>query len=110
MERTGLMVPLLLISVLLPLGTRSCTTSMSPIRLVCIKVKQDGSDSSDTHLGTFWYHSHLSTQYCDGLRGAFVVYDPNDPNAHLYDVDDGTRTRSLTSDYEIAHSSIQKVL
>ncbi|KAJ6536703.1 laccase [Mycena vulgaris] len=20
--------------------------------------------------GTFWYHSHLSTQYCDGLRGA----------------------------------------
>ncbi|EIN14729.1 laccase [Punctularia strigosozonata HHB-11173 SS5] len=21
--------------------------------------------------GTFWYHSHLSTQYCDGLRGAF---------------------------------------
>nr|BAI66147.1 laccase [Pleurotus salmoneostramineus] len=25
--------------------------------------------------GTFWYHAHLSTQYCDGLRGAFVVYD-----------------------------------
>ena len=39
--------------------------------------------------GTFWYHSHLSTQYCDGLRGAFVVYDPNDPHASLYDVDDG---------------------
>ncbi|KAJ7688073.1 laccase [Mycena rosella] len=29
--------------------------------------------------GTFWYHSHLSTQYCDGLRGPMVVYDPNDP-------------------------------
>ena len=39
--------------------------------------------------GTFWYHSHLSTQYCDGLRGAMVVYDPNDPHADLYDVDDG---------------------
>ena len=39
--------------------------------------------------GTFWYHSHLSTQYCDGLRGALVVYDPNDPHASLYDVDDG---------------------
>lgn len=39
--------------------------------------------------GTFWYHSHISTQYCDGLRGAFVVYDPNDPYADLYDVDDG---------------------
>ncbi|KAJ7916089.1 laccase 3 [Mycena leptocephala] len=38
--------------------------------------------------GNYWYHSHLSTQYCDGLRGAFVVYDPNDPLAHLYDVDD----------------------
>jgi len=24
--------------------------------------------------GTFWYHSHLSTQYVDGLRGALVVY------------------------------------
>ncbi|KAG6917343.1 hypothetical protein DXG01_002914 [Tephrocybe rancida] len=39
--------------------------------------------------GTFWYHSHLSTQYCDGLRGAFVVYDPEDPQASLYDVDNG---------------------
>ncbi|KAJ6545172.1 laccase 1 [Mycena capillaripes] len=40
--------------------------------------------------GTFWYHSHLSTQYCDGLRGAMVVYDPQDPNLALYDVDDDT--------------------
>ena len=23
---------------------------------------------------SFWYHSHLSTQYCDGLRGAIVIY------------------------------------
>jgi len=22
----------------------------------------------------------IATQYCDGLRGAMVVYDPNDPN------------------------------
>ncbi|KAJ6592604.1 laccase 1 [Mycena capillaripes] len=34
--------------------------------------------------GTFWYHSHLSTQYCDGLRGAIVLYDPQDPNLGLY--------------------------
>ncbi|KAG6860895.1 hypothetical protein C0995_006334 [Termitomyces sp. Mi166 len=39
--------------------------------------------------GTFWYHSHYSVQYCDGLRGAFIVYDPEDPNQDLYDVDDG---------------------
>ncbi|OBZ65243.1 Laccase [Grifola frondosa] len=38
--------------------------------------------------GTFWYHSHYMTQYCDGLRGPLVIYDPNDPYADLYDVDD----------------------
>ncbi|EAU91985.2 laccase 4 [Coprinopsis cinerea okayama7 len=38
--------------------------------------------------GTFWYHSHFGTQYCDGLRGPFVIYDENDPYKHLYDVDD----------------------
>ena len=46
----------------------------------------------DAHVscaGTFWYHSHLSTQYCDGLRGPFVVYDPKDPLKGLYDVDNG---------------------
>ncbi|KAJ7683768.1 laccase precursor [Mycena rosella] len=35
--------------------------------------------------GTFWYHSHLSDQQCDGLRGPFVIYDPADPAAHLYE-------------------------
>ncbi|KAJ6569737.1 Cupredoxin [Mycena vulgaris] len=38
--------------------------------------------------GSFWYHSQLSLQYADGLRGAVIVYDPDDPLAHLYDVDD----------------------
>ncbi|KAF8959650.1 yellow laccase [Flammula alnicola] len=33
--------------------------------------------------GTFWYHSHHSTQYCDGLRGPLVVYDPQDPHLSL---------------------------
>jgi hypothetical protein len=39
--------------------------------------------------GTFWYHSHLSIQYCDGLRGVLVVYDPADPHLGLYDFDNG---------------------
>jgi iron transport multicopper oxidase len=39
-------------------------------------------------VGTYWYHSHLATQYCDGLRGPLVIYDPYDPYLHLYDVDD----------------------
>nr|AAO38869.1 laccase [Rigidoporus microporus] len=49
--------------------------------------------------GTFWYHSHLSTQYCDGLRGAFVVYDPDDPHASLYDVDDESTVIALADWY-----------
>ncbi|KAJ6540866.1 Cu-oxidase-domain-containing protein [Mycena vulgaris] len=38
--------------------------------------------------GTFWYHSQLSVQYIDGFRGPLIVYDPEDPLADLYDVDD----------------------
>ncbi|KAL0958134.1 hypothetical protein HGRIS_000302 [Hohenbuehelia grisea] len=38
--------------------------------------------------GTFWYHSQLSVQYVDGLRGPLVIYDPDDPHKDLYDVDD----------------------
>ncbi|KAJ7888182.1 laccase [Mycena olivaceomarginata] len=45
--------------------------------------------------GTFWYHSHLSTQYCDGLRGPLVVYDTDDPHASLYDVDDESTVITL---------------
>ncbi|KAI0714961.1 laccase [Earliella scabrosa] len=52
--------------------------------------------------GTFWYHSHLSTQYCDGLRGPFVVFDPQDPNADLYDVDDESTVITLADWFHIA--------
>ncbi|KAJ6609466.1 laccase [Mycena sp. CBHHK59/15] len=45
--------------------------------------------------GTFWYHSHLALQYCDGLRGPLVIYDPQDPFAYLYDVDDETTIITL---------------
>ncbi|KAF7302234.1 Multicopper oxidase/laccase [Mycena indigotica] len=34
-------------------------------------------------------------QYCDGLRGPLIIYDPNDPHKHLYDVDDATTIISL---------------
>ncbi|KAK7037630.1 laccase, multicopper oxidase, benzenediol:oxygen oxidorectuctase [Paramarasmius palmivorus] len=49
--------------------------------------------------GTFWYHSHLSTQYCDGLRGAIVVYDRFDPHRLLYDVDDESTVITLADWY-----------
>ncbi|GJJ06214.1 hypothetical protein Clacol_000404 [Clathrus columnatus] len=66
--------------------------------------------------GTFWYHSHLSTQYIDGLRGPLIVYgnmiiplgvsilsfatDPHDPHKHLYDVDDASTVITLTDWYQ----------
>ncbi|KAF7790127.1 hypothetical protein EIP86_001079 [Pleurotus ostreatoroseus] len=52
--------------------------------------------------GTYWYHSHLSTQYCDGLRGPFVIYDPLDPFRHLYDVDDESTVITLADWYHTA--------
>ncbi|PIL36359.1 transporter [Ganoderma sinense ZZ0214-1] len=58
--------------------------------------------SAPDQAGTFWYHSHLSTQYCDGLRGPFVVYDPNDPHASLYDVDDESTVITLSDWYHTA--------
>nr|AAW28936.1 laccase A [Trametes sp. 420] len=51
--------------------------------------------SAPDQAGTFWYHSHLSTQYCDGLRGPMVVYDPSDPHKSLYDVDDDSTIITL---------------
>lgn len=53
--------------------------------------------------GTFWYHSHLATQYCDGLRGPIVIYDPEDPYLDLYDVDDGDFFQFYSE--KVAHSA-----
>ncbi|KAF2084929.1 multicopper oxidase [Saccharata proteae CBS 121410] len=30
-------------------------------------------------IGTYWYHSHNAGQYPDGLRGPFIVRDPDSP-------------------------------
>ncbi|KAL8946668.1 MAG: hypothetical protein Q9222_006964 [Ikaeria aurantiellina] len=35
--------------------------------------------------GTYWWHSHNSGQYPDGLRGPLIVNDPNSPIAGKYD-------------------------
>ncbi|KIM73303.1 laccase [Piloderma croceum F 1598] len=64
--------------------------------------------TAKSQAGTFWYHSHLSTQYCDGLRGPLVIYDPHDPHAALYDVDDESTIITLSDWYHIpAPSEIQ---
>ncbi|TFK70714.1 Cu-oxidase-domain-containing protein [Pluteus cervinus] len=51
--------------------------------------------------GTYWYHSHLSTQYCDGLRGPLVIYDPQDPYRKHYDVDDESTVITLADWYHL---------
>ena len=35
--------------------------------------------------GSYWYHSHTTGQYPDGLRGPLVVHDPEDPYKGQYD-------------------------
>lgn len=35
--------------------------------------------------GTYWYHSHVRGQYPDGLRGPFIVKDPENPFKDQYD-------------------------
>ncbi|KAH9963477.1 laccase [Lactifluus volemus] len=49
--------------------------------------------------GTYWYHSHFKNQYCDGLRGALIIDDPNDPQQHLYDVDNAATVITLADWY-----------
>lgn len=98
---TGLMDPPLSINAQLPPATLSSTTSILQIKLVSVigRCASWQPIMLMCILGTFWYHSHLSTQYCDGLRGPFVVYDPNDPHASLYDVDDESTVITLADWY-----------
>ncbi|CAK5265814.1 unnamed protein product [Mycena citricolor] len=51
--------------------------------------------------GTYWYHSHLATQYCDGLRGPIVIYDHKDPYRHAYDIDDENTVITLADWYNV---------
>ncbi|KAI0258279.1 laccase C [Gloeopeniophorella convolvens] len=55
--------------------------------------------NANNQAGTYWYHSHYRNQYCDGLRGALVIYDPDDPQAGLYDVDDESTIITLADWY-----------
>ncbi|TEB37778.1 Cu-oxidase-domain-containing protein [Coprinellus micaceus] len=51
--------------------------------------------------GTYWYHSHIGTQYCDGLRGPMVIYDKNDPYKKDYDFDDENTVITLADWYHV---------
>ncbi|KAH8828801.1 laccase 1 [Flagelloscypha sp. PMI_526] len=57
--------------------------------------------NSPDEAGTYWYHSHIGLQYCDGLRGPFIIYDKNDPHKNLYDVDDDTTVITVADWYHM---------
>jgi iron transport multicopper oxidase len=35
--------------------------------------------------GTYWWHGHFGSQYVDGLKGPFIIRNPNEPHASQYD-------------------------
>ncbi|CAI2169372.1 10226_t:CDS:2 [Funneliformis geosporum] len=41
--------------------------------------------STHDSVGTYWWHSHYLAQYVDGLRGALIIHDPDDPYLKNYD-------------------------
>ncbi|KAG1788444.1 laccase [Suillus plorans] len=51
--------------------------------------------------GSYWYHSHFSLQYCEGVRGALVIYDPEDPYQSLYDFDNASTIITLVDWYHV---------
>ncbi|KAK7044111.1 hypothetical protein VNI00_007828 [Paramarasmius palmivorus] len=60
--------------------------------------------------GTYWYHSHISVQYCDGLKGPLVVYDPKDPYRHWYDIDDESTIITISDWYHPTARQLQATL
>eukprot|EP01124_Arcella_intermedia_P012158 TRINITY_DN1845_c0_g1_i1.p1 TRINITY_DN1845_c0_g1~~TRINITY_DN1845_c0_g1_i1.p1 ORF type:complete len:538 (+),score=63.41 TRINITY_DN1845_c0_g1_i1:36-1616(+) len=52
--------------------------------------------------GTYWYHSHSSTQYVDGLRGSLVIFNPANTFVYQY--------QSLVELYDWYHSPTSVLL
>ncbi|KAJ6562302.1 laccase 16, partial [Mycena capillaripes] len=58
--------------------------------------------------GTYWFHSHLSTQYIDGERGTLVIY-PDDPQKSMWDVDDVSTIITL-ADWYVYHTPAEVLM
>ncbi|CAG8778865.1 33390_t:CDS:2, partial [Gigaspora margarita] len=41
--------------------------------------------STNEQAGTYWWHSHYNAQYMDGILGALIIHDTEDPNLKDYD-------------------------
>ncbi|KAG1809741.1 laccase [Suillus variegatus] len=59
-------------------------------------------------VGTYWYHSHYGVQYCDGLQGPLIIYNPNDPYSSLYDIDDESSIITLMDWYNLPSPLVQR--
>ncbi|KIX03672.1 uncharacterized protein Z518_07225 [Rhinocladiella mackenziei CBS 650.93] len=59
-------------------GITECGIAPGSSRTYTMKLRQ---------YGTGWYHSHVSTQYGDGVRGPMIIHGPATAN---YDIDMGT--------------------
>jgi iron transport multicopper oxidase len=57
--------------------------------------------NAGNQVGTYWYHSHYGVQYCDGLRGPLIIYNPQDPYRSLYDVDNESSIITLMDWYNL---------
>ncbi|KAG2066219.1 laccase [Suillus decipiens] len=68
------------------------------------------SFEAQNQAGTFFYHSHYANQQCDGLRGALIIYDPEDPLSYLYDVDDETTVITLADWYHVAAPVLSHII
>lgn len=66
--------------------------------------------SAPNQAGTYWYHSHYSVQYCDGLRGPLVIYDSHDPLADMYDIDDASTVVTLSDWYHTVATVLRYVI
>ncbi|KAG1740324.1 laccase [Suillus lakei] len=51
-----------------------------------------------------------SNMKCDGLRGPLVIYDPHDPLAHMYDVDDASTVITLSDWYHIVAPVLRHII
>ncbi|KAK4693135.1 iron transport multicopper oxidase, partial [Lecanoromycetidae sp. Uapishka_2] len=59
-----------------PVGVTQCAIPIGGSFLYNFTVDQPG---------TYWYHSHETAQYPDGLRGPLIVNDPDSPYKGQYD-------------------------
>ncbi|KAG1849287.1 laccase [Suillus subalutaceus] len=64
--------------------------------------------NAGNQVGTYWYHSHYGDQYCDGLRGPLIIYDPHDPYRSLYDIDDESTIITLTDWYNVPSPQVHE--